>query len=353
MELYILDRDINILGVITTYDAIIWNPKVYEPGKFKASFIFSEKMNSILQIDNLIYKTDEVDSTAIITRKYLKLNKRGEETIEVQGYMASRYLHQRIIWAKMIMKGTPEEIMRQMVYEQVIEPSDPERKMDRIKLGELKGYEGSMEKQVTYDNLQEALTAVAKTSELGYRLRLDISEKMFYFEVYQGVNRTVGTDEPCVFARDYGNVLTQEYSEDKSNYKNVCLVGGSGEDASRITATAGGGEGLDRYEMFCNAAGMSDKDITNSEYLQQLEQKGKEKLANYYVAKAFESKINKEKAMKCELGDYVTCTDSKWNVTVDTQVKEIQKGFSKTEKSHVVTFGDSVPTLVDLIKAKE
>ena len=76
-------------------------------------------------------------------------------------------------------------------------------------------------------------------------------------------------------------------------------------------------------------------------------------MAAYYVAKAFESKINQQKAMTYALGDYVTCNDSEWGVTVNTQVKAIQKGLSKKEEAIVVTFGDDVPTLIDLIKAKE
>ena len=352
MEIYVLDRDINILGVFTTYEAIIWHTKLHEPGTFKASFIFTEKMNKILQRGNLLYKTDE-DEPAIITRKFLKLNKRGEETIQVQGYMASRYLNQRIIWAKMLLSGTYEEAMRQMVTEQVIDPTDKKRKMKLIELGELNGYEGAVEKQVTHDNLQVALTDLSKVSELGYRLRLDMTKKKFIFEVYKGVDRTLGSETPCIFTRDYGNVYTQDYSEDDSNYRNVCLIGGKGEDDARTYATVGDAEGLDRYEMFYNASGLSDSDITAEEYLEQLKQKGSEQMAKYYIATAFESKINQRKAMNFALGDYVTCTDSKWNVAVNTQVKQIEKGFSKTEESFVATFGDDVPTLIDLIKAKE
>lgn len=57
--------------------------------------------------------------------------------------------------------------------------------------------------------------------------------------------------------------------------------------------------------------------------------------------------------MAFDLGDFVTCYDSEWGITVNTQVKSIEKGFSKTEKSFVATFGDNVPTLINLIKAKE
>ena len=116
MEIYVLDRDINIIGVFSIYESIIWTEKVHEPGNFKAVFAFTEKMNKILNRGNLLYKIDE-DPPAIITREYQKLNKYGEQTITIQGYMASRYLNQRIIWKKMIMKGTPEQLMRHMVDE--------------------------------------------------------------------------------------------------------------------------------------------------------------------------------------------------------------------------------------------
>ena len=353
MEIYILDRNLNIVGVISTYDSILWTEKVHEPGNIKAVFVFTEKMNRILQRGYLLYKTDELQP-AVITRKTLKLNKYGQQTITIQGYMVTRYFRQRIIWKKMIMKGTPEQLMRQMVQEQIIAPEDETRKIPLIELGDLQNFDmDEVEKQITYDNLQEALTDMSKTTELGYRLRLDYARKKLVFEVYRGTNRTQGTEHPCIFTRKFKNVFTQEYNEDEGNYKNVCLVGGPGEDTDRVLVTVGSGAGLDRYEMFYNASGYSEDGITAAVLQDQLRQKGLEKMSAYYIAKAFEVKINKEKAMKFELGDYVTCKDTQWGITVDTQVKVIQKGYSKTEASYVITLGDDVPTLINLIKAKE
>lgn len=349
MEIYILDRDVQILGVVTVYDAIVWKSKLNEPGTFKASFLFSEEMNCLLKRGRLLYKTDE-EEPAVITRKYLKLDKTGAETIQVQGYMASRYLNQRIIWSRMILKGTSEEIMRRMVEEQVIHPADEKRAMNRIRLGELCGCEDEVEKQVAYDNLQEALSDVAKAAELGYRLRLDVKERLFFFEVYQGMDRTLGTKEPCIFSRDFRNVYTQEYSEDDSNRRNICLVGGAGEEEERVLTTVGDGEGLDRYELFYGASGISSSDLTEEEYRSQLSQKGDERLAKCGAARSFESKVNQTEAMTFSLGDRVTCVDQRWDVRMDAQITGIEKGFSKTEKSLTVTFGNAVPTLIDLIK---
>ncbi len=353
MEIYVLDRDINILGIFSTYNSILWNPRFHEPGIFKAEFVFSQKMDKILKLGNLLYKTDEQEA-GIITRKILTLNGNGEEVMQIQGYMASRYLNQRIVWDKMIITGTVEQVMREMVYEQAIAPKKPERIIPNVELGSLQGYGESIAKQITYDNLQEALTELSKESGLGYTLRLNINERKFFFEVYKGADRTRNSEIPCVFTRDYGNIYAQEYSEDNTNYRNVCLIGGRGEDSDRIMATVGAENvGLDRYEMFYNASVLNDKDITEAEYMKQLQQKGAEKLAAYYIARAFESKINQNKITTCNLGDYVSCIDKTWNIMVDTQIKEIEKCFSKTEQSLVMTFGDNVPTLVQLIKAKE
>jgi hypothetical protein len=353
MEIYVLDRELNIVGVLSTYESILWTEKLHEPGVIKVVFMFNEKTNKLLQRGYLLYKTDELQP-AVITRKTLKLNKYGQQTITIQGYMVTRYFRQRIIWKKMIMRGTPEQMMRQMVQEQTITPEDEKRKMPLIELGELQNFDmDEVEKQITYDNLQEALTDMSKTTELGYRLRLDYARKKLVFEVYRGTNRTQGTEHPCIFTRKFKNVFTEDYNEDDGNYKNVCLVGGPGEDADRVLVTVGSGEGLDRYEMFYNASGYSEDGITAAVLRDQLRQKGLEKMSAYYIAKAFEVKINKDKAMEFALGDYVTCQDTQWGITVDTQVKVIQKGYSKTEASYVITLGDDVPTLINLIKAKE
>lgn len=351
MEIYILTPEIEVIGVVSTYEAIIWTNKMYEPGSFKATFVFSEKMNQLLQCENLLYKEDEPEP-GIITRKYIKLNKQGEQTIQVQGFMASRYLTRRIVWSKTILKGTPEEAMRQLVYQQVIAPVNADRQMPLIFLGELKGYEGEINKQVTYENLQETLTAIAKTNELGYRLSLDVAQKRFYFDVFRGEKRTAGSSHPCIFSRDFQNVYIQEYSEDRSNCRNVCLVGGMGEDEDRALAIVGEGIGLDRFEMFYNVSGLLDADATDNE-LKILRQKGAEKLNSYVMARSFEVKVNKAKAMPHELGDYVTCTDEQWGITMETQITAIERGYSKTEESYVVTLGKQVPTLIELIKAKE
>lgn len=134
MELYVLNPELTVIGVISYYDAIIWKECFDEPGTFQAAFVYTEKLNFILTRGNLIYKTDEIQP-GIIAYKVLKMNSKGETIIKIKGCMASTYLKRRIIWSRMTMSGTSEDIMRQMVTEQVIAPSDSNRKIPRIVLG--------------------------------------------------------------------------------------------------------------------------------------------------------------------------------------------------------------------------
>ena len=147
-------------------------------------------------------------------------------------------------------------------------------------------------------------------------------------------------------------MYTQDYSEDMSNYRNVCLIGGKGEDTERTLATVGDAAGMERYEMFYNAA-LLDVDDTDGEYIARICQKGAEKLSCYNRARSFENKVNWSRAMYHDLGDYVTCTDEQWGITMDAQITEIERGYSRDGESYMVTLGTQVPTLVDLIKAKE
>lgn len=346
-----LDREINILGVVGLYDAIIWTRRYSRPGSFKMSFAFSGELNRLLQRGNLIYKTDEKEA-GYITGKTLTLNRRGEEVIIIMGKMLSGYLGKRIIWKKMILNGSAEQIMRSMVDMQCIHCSDPKRKIPRLVLGELKGYPGQVSKQVSYENLQETLTDVAGQDELGYRIMLDIEKKRLVFDIYKGQDRTLGSSEPCVFSRDFNNIYTQEYAEDESSYKNVCLVGGSGEDTERILVEVGNASGLDRNEVFCNSASLTQGELTLAEYKNQLSQNGIEKLSNFYIVKSFNSKVA-ETSMEYEIGDYVTCYDESWGIFLNTQIKEIEKGMSRDERYTVCTFGDGVPTLMEKIKISQ
>ena len=87
-----------------------------------------------------------------------------------------------------------------------------------------------------------------------------------------------------------------------------------------------------------------------------LETRGKEKLAEYYDSKTFDSIINSNSNLiykqDYDLGDVVTFFDKKWGITMDTRITEISETYNEQGMNINITFGNDVPTLIDIIKRK-
>ena len=51
-----------------------------------------------------------------------------------------------------------------------------------------------------------------------------------------------------------------------------------------------------------------------------------------------------------DLGDRITCKETKWGIQIDARITEVTETFQKGEETIEATFGDSLPTLVDQIR---
>lgn len=348
MEIYILNPHLDAIGVINTYSAFIWTTKYNEVGTFQLEVLFSKELNEQLIVGNIIYKTDEEDdASAIITRKNIKMNQNGSQTIEVRGYLIGKILGQRIIWQTYNFNTSVESAMRSLVDSEVINPTDNDRRINEVSLGDEFGIVERVEMQVSYKNLLSTLSEIAQTYDIGYRLRLDFESKKLKFEVYKGTDRTIGTDEPCIFSRDFNNVISQQYNEDITNYSNVALVGGAGEGDLRVKTVVNptSATGINRREIFVDAKSKKDASVN------ELKESGMEKLSSLKYAKAFTTDVDWMNAMYFKLGDKVSCYDTELGIQLDTRVMEIEKAYSLKEYNMRITLGDGVPSLIKLIKA--
>ena len=81
--------------------------------------------------------------------------------------------------------------------------------------------------------------------------------------------------------------------ESNSSLKNVALVGGEGEGSERKYTAVGSGQGLERRELFVDARDISSdlgdgETLSETEYNAQLQQRGKENLAENTDLTSFE-----------------------------------------------------------------
>lgn len=378
MEIKIFNRELELIGILDNFISLIWTRRYFQSGEFQLVAPLTVDSVNLLKRENIVYNGNGDNEAGYIETVNISRNTSGEEIMTIYGKFITNYLERRIVWGNDNVDSTSEVAMRSLVNKNAITcPS--ERIISNLQLGALKGYTETVKKSVSDKSLIEAVQEIAETSQLGYRNTLDYINKKILFEVYKGVDRTVNQSliAPCIFSRDFENILEQEYTDSLNNFRNVTLVAGAGEGSARKRTTVGFASGLDRFELFTDARDISDKktisiptnqvdengntiyedteiEMTDSEYIPLLKQRGSEKLAECTDIKTFDSKINTRGnniyKVDYDLGDIVTIQDKRWGLTIDTRITEIEEVYEGGKVEINPTFGNNVPTLIDKIK---
>lgn len=377
MELYVLDKELNLIGVIDNFETLIWTRKYTEPGKFQLNLPATEDNISLMKDENIIYKKDDVEGGIIKHIEY-SVSDKGEKSLVVHGSLTTSYLSRRINWGKVNYSGRVDLFMQKIVKDNCISPSNSNRIIPLLEIVDT-NYTDTISKQDSYSNLTDLLTDIASTNGFGYRVRINTREGTRYlaFEVYKGIDRSVNQSDisPTVFSLDMENILTENYVKDNSNYKNVTLVAGAGEGSERKTTTINNGaSGLNRLELFVDARDIentkqeettdsegntttTDVEIPWSEYEPLLLQRGNEKLSECKKIETFEGTINTNAnnvyKVDYDLGDIVTIYDKDLGIKLDTQITEIEETYEKGKVEIVPTFGNNIPSLLTKIKKLE
>lgn len=377
MELYVLDKNLDLLGVIDNFETLIWTRKYTEPGKFQLNLPATEDNISLMQDENIIYRKDDLEGGVIDHIEYTVSDK-GEKKIAVSGKFVTSYLSRRINWKTINYTGRVDLLMQKIVKDNCVSPAQYARKIPLLEIVDT-NYTDTISKQDSYSNLTDLLTDICSTKDFGYRVRINTREGTRYlaFEVYKGIDRSVNQSaiSPTVFSLDMENILTEDYIKDNSNYKNVTLIAGAGEGSERKTTIIGNNyKELDRYELYTDARDIQDteqQEITDSEgntttvdikipwseYEPLLLQRGNEKLSECKKIETFEGTINTNAnnvyKVDYDLGDIVTIYDKDLGIKLDTQITEIEETYEKGKVEIVPTFGNNIPTLLTKIKKLE
>ena len=367
MELKIFNKDLNLIGIIDSYSYLMWTRKYNDLGAFQLNILFTSDNNSLLETGNIIYK--DSGECGYITSKEIRIEADGTEIIEVKGEFILGYLARRIIWGYEDINMNIADAVNKFIDSNCINTTT-ERKIPNFELGTKLNTSIKINRQLSHENLLETLINIAQDHELGLKVDFDIKAKKLIFKLYEGINRSINQNSisPVVFSRDFENVLDQNFIESKNTYKNVALVAGAGEGTKRKTATVGSASGLDRYEIFVDARDVSDVRTTESggsttdipipdiEYLPLLQARGKDKLTEHFEIKSFNGTINHNSNYKYkidfDLGDVVTFHEKKWGITINSRITEISEVYDTNGMTLQLTFGNDVPTLIQMIKGR-
>jgi len=356
MQLYVYNHDLELVGIVDTAISIIWHRRYYTAGNFEVITPATDITIDLIQKQYILTKPDSVEC-GIIESVTIEQTEEGE-FIKAIGRFGSSILARRIVFATTTISDTVENAMRQLVYENAINPDNADRIIPNLELGTLNSFTETVQFQVSYRNLLNTLTGLAQTSAIGYRVRLDPVAEKLMFDTYKALDRSIAqsTNPRVIFSNDYDNLLASLYQTSDMEISNVALVGGEGEGVDRKMVIVGSESGIDRYEVFVNAKDVRMEDgITEPEYFAMLAQKGAESLLPR--VEYFEGNVRAESNViykhDYDLGDIVTIENSKWGKRINVQITEITEVYDENGSQVIPVFGQASQTLSEALSGKE
>lgn len=298
MDLLVLDKNFQAVGIVDSYESLIWNDRYREAGDFEISTAASVKNLELFKQDYYLWFGDS-DHTMIIESKEVVTNSEDGAKLIVTGRSLESMLDRRIVWHQTSLSGNFQNGVKKLLTDAIINPSDPKRKIDNFVFKESTDpgiTDITFEAQYTGDTIYEILIKLCEEKEIGFRIVLT-QENKFEFSLYKGVDHSYDQETLpyVVFSPKFENIINTNYLESYKTMKNVTLVAGEGEGTDRRTYEVGSGSGLTRRELFTDARDIQSKQddvqLTDAQYYAKLNQRGLENLADNKKVKTFEGKV--------------------------------------------------------------
>ena len=299
MDVTVLNTNLDAISIVDVYESFIWTDRYYEYGDFE---LFTSMTDTILNYIRQDYYLQSRESEHVMVIEKIRINSDSENGnhITITGRSLESILDRRIVWGQKTITGNLQNGIRTLLNENVISPADNTRKIGNFifeastdpAITSLK-----IDAQYTGDNLYDVINKICSERNIGFKVTLN-NNKQFVFKLYAGTDRSYdqSVNPYVIFSPKFENIINSNYVESKSALKTVTLVGGEGEGSARKYTTVGGGNGLNRRELFTDARDISSDVgdgvvLSDAEYTAQLQQRGKEKLAENTDVTSFEGQV--------------------------------------------------------------
>ena len=308
MEILVLNTNFESVYIIDSFKSMIWTDRYNEYGDFEIYLTLTNNSDILKYLKEDYYLwLKESDHCMIIEDLAIDSDTEDGDHLIVTGRSLESILERRIIWGQKVLTGNLQDAIETLLNESIISPSITERKIDNF-IFELSAdprvTELIIDAQFTGNNLYDVIKKLCQSNNLGFKIVLN-DNNQFVFSLYAGADRSYNqnTNPWVVFYPDFGNIINSNFFTSKANLKNVTLVAGEGEGASRKTTTVGSGSGLNRRELFTDARDISsnvdgETSLTNEQYIAKLKARGNEKLSEHTVKTAFEGEVEATRLFK-------------------------------------------------------
>lgn len=283
MQIYILDKGYDRVGMIDEAESVLWNKKYNDIGECEVYVPCNSEYLGLLKRGHYLYRYDD-DMVCKIRKRDIETDVDDGDYLTVPASDLCVILSGRIVRWQIVYSGTVAGFIERLLNENVISPQHAHRRIDRFRFvaDTSNGEEFTERIETTAHNedLLQLIISTCKSYNYGFRVTYDIETREIVFRLYKGKNKAIPTGEEYVeFSPQYSNILSTRYTEDESDVKNVVYVTYKGTDEKVYHLSYPDNEGTitgeARREIYVDGTGTS-RDITYDELAQMYQSVSKE-----------------------------------------------------------------------------
>lgn len=270
MELYILNSLYEMVGMIDAAESILWNKKYNDIGYCEIYVPCDEEMLALLQRGHYVYRYDDDMFCKIETVEITTDAEEGDYIIATANDMGN-ILAGRIVRWQIVYSGTVAGFIKQVLVENLINPAQSQRQISNFEIDEsnFSEFRDKIDVTTAAEDILQLIMATCKSYNYGFRVSYNINTQKLVFRLYRGADKaTEQSDEYIEFSPTFANILSSNYKEDESNFKNIAYVGymNSNEEFALLSMYNGTSEtdGEDRREVYVDGTQQS-REVTLDE----------------------------------------------------------------------------------------
>lgn len=348
MDVYVLNKQFQRIGLIDSYNSLIWNHVYYEYGDFELYTKCNTDILNLLEKDFYLVRECDIikngyKNVMIIKDFHITTNVESGDFLTVTGVGLKSIVSKRVLTNQTNMSGYIHSCIKQLLTENIIAPEIPERKISNFVFKDIYQTTETMTRQSTGKNLGELIVEICKNYGMGWDV--EIKDNDFIFYLYKGVDHSYSQKENnfVVFSREFDNLLSSDYTEVNSDFANVAIVAGEGEGVQRKKVVVGTASGIERCEIWVDSRNSSTNDgqISDIDYIAMLTQEGNEKLTEQGQKTTFSGEADTTKTYVLhkdfDLGDIVQVVND-YGITKTARITEIVESVDENGTNVLPTF---------------
>lgn len=303
MDIYVLSQKFETLDVLDVYKSLIWSDRYFRCGDFELTVTPTKENVELLQFNRYLWREDSEHLMVIENIQQTTDTQSGYGVI-VTGRSLESILDRRIIWEQTRYRGNLQQQVKKMLEDNAINPTDPKRKIENLIFEETTDPAVTaleIDKQYTGDNLYDVIVEICELNSIGFKITFRQTDGKMVFKLYAGADRSYAqfANPYVVFSPGNENLISSNHITYDSDLKTFALIAGEDSGENRVTTTVGDETviGINRRELYVDARDLQTENedgttISSTEYLENLKNRGKEKMAEYKIVDSFEGEVS-------------------------------------------------------------